>query len=158
MSNVCSGLNTCSVALLALCYYCTYCIFTPSRHMVLTRFPTLTGLVSSPPVLPPCFSLASSASCDAFTEQQTSFMEPGPCSTQARSSLGKNKRRDGNGGKAVGCQSKKIVIFLFKMNDKQHTVLKRIALLIVAVLQVSSVFNKLFPHAGFILKHAISVI
>ncbi|KAF0031589.1 hypothetical protein F2P81_016144 [Scophthalmus maximus] len=57
------------------------------RHMVLTRFPTLTGLVSAPPVLHPCFSLASSASCDAFTEQQTSFMEPGPCSTQARSSL-----------------------------------------------------------------------
>ncbi|XP_028274446.1 probable E3 ubiquitin-protein ligase HERC1 isoform X2 [Parambassis ranga] len=57
------------------------------QHMVLTRFPTLTGLVSSPPVLHPCFSLASSASCDAFTEQQTSFMEPGPCSTQARSSL-----------------------------------------------------------------------
>jgi len=62
--------------------------------MVLTRFPTLTGLVSAPSVLHPCFSLASSASCDAFTEQQTSFMEPGPCSTQARSSLGKNKRRD----------------------------------------------------------------
>ncbi|XP_028317880.1 probable E3 ubiquitin-protein ligase HERC1 [Gouania willdenowi] len=57
------------------------------QHMVLTRFPTLTGLVSSSPVLHPCFSLASSASCDAFTEQQTSFMEPGPCSTQARSSL-----------------------------------------------------------------------
>ncbi|XP_029024458.1 probable E3 ubiquitin-protein ligase HERC1 isoform X3 [Betta splendens] len=57
------------------------------QHMVLTRFPTLTGLVSSPPVLHPCFSLASSASCDAFTEQQTSFMEPGPCSTQSRSSL-----------------------------------------------------------------------
>ncbi|XP_026209981.1 probable E3 ubiquitin-protein ligase HERC1 isoform X2 [Anabas testudineus] len=57
------------------------------QHMVLTRFPTLTGLVSTPPVLHPCFSLASSASCDAFTEQQTSFMEPGPCSTQARSSL-----------------------------------------------------------------------
>ncbi|XP_061589686.1 probable E3 ubiquitin-protein ligase HERC1 isoform X2 [Cololabis saira] len=56
------------------------------QHMVLTRFPTLTGLVSAPPVLHPCFSLASSASCDAFTEQQTSFMEPGPC-TQARSSL-----------------------------------------------------------------------
>ncbi|XP_075899766.1 putative E3 ubiquitin-protein ligase HERC1 isoform X1 [Nelusetta ayraudi] len=57
------------------------------QHMVLTRFPTLTGLVSPAPVLHPCFSLASSASCDAFTEQQTSFMEPGPCSTQARSSL-----------------------------------------------------------------------
>ncbi|XP_034402246.1 probable E3 ubiquitin-protein ligase HERC1 isoform X2 [Cyclopterus lumpus] len=57
------------------------------QHMVLTRFPTLTGLVSAPPVLHPRFSLASSASCDAFTEQQTSFMEPGPCSTQARSSL-----------------------------------------------------------------------
>ncbi|KAK2888184.1 probable E3 ubiquitin-protein ligase HERC1 isoform X2 [Channa argus] len=57
------------------------------QHMVLTRFPTLTGLVSTPPVLHPCFSLVSSASCDAFTEQQTSFMEPGPCSTQARSSL-----------------------------------------------------------------------
>uniref|UniRef100_A0A1A7W928 HECT-type E3 ubiquitin transferase n=1 Tax=Iconisemion striatum TaxID=60296 RepID=A0A1A7W928_9TELE len=57
------------------------------QHMVLTRFPTLTGLVSSPPVLHPCFSFASSASCDAFTEQQTSFMEPGPSSTQARSSL-----------------------------------------------------------------------
>ncbi|TMS08063.1 putative E3 ubiquitin-protein ligase HERC1 [Larimichthys crocea] len=55
--------------------------------MVLTRFPTLTGLVSTPPMLHPCFSVASSASCDAFTEQQTSFMEPGPCSTQARSSL-----------------------------------------------------------------------
>lgn len=92
------------VAPLALCYYCTYCIFTPSRHMVLTRFPTLTGLVSTPPVLHPCFSLASSASCDAFTEQQTSFMEPGPCSTQARSSLGKKKRRDVNRGKAVRCQ------------------------------------------------------
>lgn len=51
----------------------------------------LTGLVSSPPVLHPCFSLVSSASCDAFTEQQTSFMEPGPCITQARSSLGKKK-------------------------------------------------------------------
>ncbi|XP_041666433.1 probable E3 ubiquitin-protein ligase HERC1 isoform X2 [Cheilinus undulatus] len=57
------------------------------QHMVLTRFPTLTGLVNTTPVLHPCFSLASSASCDAFTEQQTSFMEPGPCSTQARSSL-----------------------------------------------------------------------
>ncbi|XP_013861909.1 probable E3 ubiquitin-protein ligase HERC1 isoform X4 [Austrofundulus limnaeus] len=57
------------------------------QHMVLTRFPTLTGLVSAPPVLHPCFSFASSASCDAFTEQQTSFMEPGPSSTQARSSL-----------------------------------------------------------------------
>ncbi|XP_051907348.1 probable E3 ubiquitin-protein ligase HERC1 isoform X3 [Hippocampus zosterae] len=57
------------------------------QHMVLTRFPTLTGLVSTPPVVHPCFSLASSASCDAFTEQQTSFMEPGPCNTQARSSL-----------------------------------------------------------------------
>ncbi|KAM7392705.1 hypothetical protein PAMA_007702 [Pampus argenteus] len=57
------------------------------QHMVLTRFPTLTGLVNTAPVLHPCFSLASSASCDAFTEQQTSFMEPGPCSTQARSSL-----------------------------------------------------------------------
>eukprot|EP00066_Takifugu_rubripes_P013620 XP_011602886.1 PREDICTED: probable E3 ubiquitin-protein ligase HERC1 isoform X2 [Takifugu rubripes] len=57
------------------------------QHMVLTRFPMLTGLVSSPPVLHPCFSLVSSASCDAFTEQQTSFMEPGPCITQARSSL-----------------------------------------------------------------------
>ncbi|XP_061887279.1 probable E3 ubiquitin-protein ligase HERC1 isoform X3 [Entelurus aequoreus] len=57
------------------------------QHMVLTRFPTLTGLVSAAPVLHPCFSLASSASCDAFSEQQTSFMEPGPCSTQARSSL-----------------------------------------------------------------------
>ncbi|KAM9306994.1 putative E3 ubiquitin-protein ligase HERC1 [Pholidichthys leucotaenia] len=57
------------------------------QHMVLTRFPTLTGLVSTAPMLHPCFSLASSASCDAFTEQQTSFMEPGPCSTQARSSL-----------------------------------------------------------------------
>ncbi|KAJ0013027.1 hypothetical protein NQD34_017361 [Periophthalmus magnuspinnatus] len=57
------------------------------QHMVLTRFPTLTGLVSSSPMLHPCFSLASSASCDAFTEQQTSFMEPGPSSTQARSSL-----------------------------------------------------------------------
>nr|XP_015798394.2 probable E3 ubiquitin-protein ligase HERC1 isoform X1 [Nothobranchius furzeri] len=57
------------------------------QHMVLSRFPTLTGLVSSPSVLHPCFSFASSASCDAFTEQQTSFMEPGPSSTQARSSL-----------------------------------------------------------------------
>ncbi|XP_072310878.1 probable E3 ubiquitin-protein ligase HERC1 isoform X3 [Eucyclogobius newberryi] len=57
------------------------------QHMVLTRFPTLTGLVSSSPLLHPCFSLASAASCDAFTEQQTSFMEPGPSSTQARSSL-----------------------------------------------------------------------
>lgn len=88
-----------------MCYYCIYCIFTPFRHMVLTRFPTLTGLVSTPPMLHPCFSVASSASCDAFTEQQTSFMEPGPCSTQARSSLGKNKRRDVNRGKAVGYQS-----------------------------------------------------
>lgn len=67
------------------------CFSAPSRHMVLTRFPTLTGLVSPAPVLHPCFSLASSASCDAFTEQQTSFMEPGPCSTQARSSLGKRE-------------------------------------------------------------------
>ncbi|KAF7670462.1 hypothetical protein LDENG_00124780 [Lucifuga dentata] len=57
------------------------------QQMVLARYPTLTGLVNTPPVLHPCFSLASSASCDAFTEQQTSFMEPGPCSTQARSSL-----------------------------------------------------------------------
>lgn len=72
-------------------YYCMYHIFTPSRHMVLTRFPMLTGLVSSPSVLHPCFSLVSSASCDTFTEQQTSFMEPGPCITQARSSLGKKK-------------------------------------------------------------------
>lgn len=85
------GLKSGSVAKVALCYFSIYCIFTPSRHMVLTRFPTLTGLVSTPPVLHPCFSLASSASCDAFTEQQTSFMEPGPSSTQARSSLGKEK-------------------------------------------------------------------
>lgn len=68
-----------------------YFIVANFRHMVLTRFPTLTGLVSTPPVVHPCFSLASSASCDAFTEQQTSFMEPGPCNTQARSNLGKNK-------------------------------------------------------------------
>lgn len=126
------------VAPLALCYYCTYCISTPSRHMVLTRFPTLTGLVSTPPVLHPCFSLASSASCDAFTEQQTSFMEPGPCSTQARSSLGKKKRRDVNRQKAVRCQStektKKIIKF-------KCLSLKRIDLLIFALLQVSSVFN-----------------
>lgn len=44
------------------------------------------------------------------------------------------------------------------MRDKQHTVLRRVALLIVAVLQVSSVFNKLFPHAAFIFKHATNVI
>lgn len=104
------ALHTGSMAQRAPCYYCTYCILTPSRHMVLTRFPTLTGLVSAPPVLHPCFSLASSASCDAFTEQQTSFMEPGPCSTQARSSLGKNKRRK----KTVGPQYK--IIISFTMN------------------------------------------
>lgn len=69
--------------------------------MVLARFPSVTGLVSTPPMLHPCFSLASSASCDAFTEQQTSFMEPSPYSTQARSSLGKNKKRDFNRRKAV---------------------------------------------------------
>lgn len=92
-------MKTSSSALVAQCYFCICCIFTPSRHMVLTRFPTLTGLVSPAPVLHPCFSLASSASCDAFTEQQTSFMEPGPCSTQARSSLGKKKCRDCNGRK-----------------------------------------------------------
>lgn len=133
--------------------------------MVLTRFPTLTGLVSTPPVLHPCFSLASSASCDAFTEQQTSFMEPGPCSTQARSSLGKNKRRDDNGGKScrTPAQNKqKCFLFkcrlLFKMSDERLTLMKRIALLIVAVLQVSSVFNKLSPHAGFMCKHATNVI
>ncbi|XP_029920656.1 probable E3 ubiquitin-protein ligase HERC1 isoform X2 [Myripristis murdjan] len=57
------------------------------QQMVLARFPSVTGLVSTPPMLHPCFSLASSASCDAFTEQQTSFMEPSPYSTQARSSL-----------------------------------------------------------------------
>ncbi|KAM3873957.1 putative E3 ubiquitin-protein ligase HERC1 [Diretmus argenteus] len=57
------------------------------QQMVLARFPTLTGLVSTPPMQHPCFSLASSASCEVFTEQQTSFMESGPCSTQARSSL-----------------------------------------------------------------------
>ncbi|XP_038130884.1 probable E3 ubiquitin-protein ligase HERC1 isoform X2 [Cyprinodon tularosa] len=57
------------------------------QHVLLTRFPTLTGLDSAPPLLSPCFSFASAAACDAFTEQQTSFMEPGPCSTQARSSL-----------------------------------------------------------------------
>ncbi|XP_014842886.1 PREDICTED: probable E3 ubiquitin-protein ligase HERC1 isoform X1 [Poecilia mexicana] len=57
------------------------------QHVLLTRFPTLTGLDSAPPLLSPCFSFASPAACDAFTEQQTSFMEPGPCSTQARSSL-----------------------------------------------------------------------
>lgn len=57
--------------------------------MVLARFPTLAGLVNTPPMLHSGFSLASSASCEAFTEQQTSFLEPGPCSTQARSSLGK---------------------------------------------------------------------
>lgn len=104
ISDVWSRLKSGHLAPLALCYYYIYCIFTPSRHMVLTRFPTLTGLVSTPPVLHPCFSLASSASCDAFTEQQTSFMEPGPCSTQARSSLGKNKRRDVSGEKAFGSQ------------------------------------------------------
>ncbi|XP_076014530.1 putative E3 ubiquitin-protein ligase HERC1 isoform X2 [Genypterus blacodes] len=57
------------------------------QQMVLARYPGLTSLINTSPVLHPCFSLASSASCDAFTEQQTSFMEPGPCSTQARSSL-----------------------------------------------------------------------
>ncbi|XP_028827463.1 probable E3 ubiquitin-protein ligase HERC1 isoform X1 [Denticeps clupeoides] len=45
------------------------------QRMVLARFPTLAGLVHNP-VLPPGFSLASSASCEAFTEQQTSFLEP----------------------------------------------------------------------------------
>ena len=61
----------------------------PYRRMVLARFPTLAGLVHSPPMLHPGFSLASSASCEAFTEQQTSFLEPGHNSTQARSSVGK---------------------------------------------------------------------
>lgn len=89
-------------------------IFTSSRHMVLTRFPTLTGLVSTPPLLHPCFSLASSASCDAFTEQQTSFMEPGPCSTQARSSLGKNKHRNSNGGKSCWKSTHKTTQILIK--------------------------------------------
>uniref|UniRef100_A0A9J7YSL0 HECT-type E3 ubiquitin transferase n=1 Tax=Cyprinus carpio carpio TaxID=630221 RepID=A0A9J7YSL0_CYPCA len=45
------------------------------QRMVLARFPTLTGLVHSP-VLPPGLSLTSSASCEGFTEQQTSFLEP----------------------------------------------------------------------------------
>ncbi|KAM6984699.1 putative E3 ubiquitin-protein ligase HERC1 [Aplochiton taeniatus] len=57
------------------------------QRMVLARFPTLAGLVNTPPMLHPGFSLASSASCEGFTEQQTSFLEPMPCSTQARSSL-----------------------------------------------------------------------
>lgn len=98
--------------------------------MVLTRFPTLTGLVSTPPVLHPCFSLASSASCDAFTEQQTSFMEPGPCSTQARSSLGKRKRRDINGQQAIECQ-------YIERGQKLFSLPVRIALLLIAVLLVS---------------------
>ncbi|KAL1253293.1 hypothetical protein QQF64_017986 [Cirrhinus molitorella] len=45
------------------------------QRMVLARFPTLAGLVHSP-VLPPGLSLTSSASCEGFTEQQTSFLEP----------------------------------------------------------------------------------
>ncbi|XP_062334757.1 probable E3 ubiquitin-protein ligase HERC1 [Osmerus eperlanus] len=57
------------------------------QRMVLARFPTLAGLVHSPPMLHPGFSLASSASCEAFTEQQTSFLEPGHSSTQARSGV-----------------------------------------------------------------------
>ncbi|XP_076139905.1 putative E3 ubiquitin-protein ligase HERC1 isoform X8 [Alosa pseudoharengus] len=45
------------------------------QRMVLARFPTLAGLVHNP-TLPPGLSLASSASCEGFTEQQTSFLEP----------------------------------------------------------------------------------
>lgn len=111
--------------------------------MVLTRFPTLTGLVSTPPVLHPCFSLASSASCDAFTEQQTSFMEPGPCSTQARSSLGKKKCRDINGQQAIECQ-------YIEWQQKLFSLPVRIALLLIVVLLVSFFFLGVFPHAGFI--------
>lgn len=56
-----------------------------SRRMVLARFPTLAGLVHSP-VLPPGLSLTSSVSCEGFTEQQTSFLEP--CG-QTRTPVGK---------------------------------------------------------------------
>ncbi|CAB1352023.1 unnamed protein product [Coregonus sp. 'balchen'] len=49
------------------------------QRMVLARFPTLAGLVNNPPMLHgpgPGFGLATSSSCEGFTEQQTSFMEP----------------------------------------------------------------------------------
>ncbi|CDQ96190.1 unnamed protein product [Oncorhynchus mykiss] len=55
--------------------------------MVLARFPTLAGLVNNPPMLHgpgPGFGLATSSSCEGFTEQQTSFMEP-CANSQARS-------------------------------------------------------------------------
>ncbi|XP_037401666.1 probable E3 ubiquitin-protein ligase HERC1 isoform X2 [Pygocentrus nattereri] len=45
------------------------------QRMVLARFPTLAGFVHSP-VLPPGLSLAGSAPCEGYTEQQTSFLEP----------------------------------------------------------------------------------
>ncbi|KAJ7986812.1 hypothetical protein DPEC_G00332260 [Dallia pectoralis] len=49
------------------------------QRMVLARFPTLAGLVNNPSMLHspgPGFGLATSASCEGFIEQQTSFMEP----------------------------------------------------------------------------------
>lgn len=58
--------------------------------MVLARFPTLAGLVHNP-TLPPGLSLASSASCEGFTEQQTSFLEP--CG-QTRTPMGKTHERE----------------------------------------------------------------
>ncbi|XP_031681979.1 probable E3 ubiquitin-protein ligase HERC1 isoform X1 [Oncorhynchus kisutch] len=57
------------------------------QRMVLARFPTLAGLVNNPPMLHgpgPGFGLATSSSCEGFTEQQTSFMEP-CANSQARS-------------------------------------------------------------------------
>ncbi|XP_035383560.1 probable E3 ubiquitin-protein ligase HERC1 isoform X3 [Electrophorus electricus] len=45
------------------------------QRMVLARFPALAGLVHSP-MLPPGLTLAGSASCTGFAEQQTSFLEP----------------------------------------------------------------------------------
>ncbi|KAG2466568.1 HERC1 ligase, partial [Polypterus senegalus] len=43
------------------------------QRMVLARFPTLSGLLNNPG-LPSGFNMASSASCEGFSEQQTSFL------------------------------------------------------------------------------------
>ncbi|XP_048876533.1 probable E3 ubiquitin-protein ligase HERC1 isoform X3 [Brienomyrus brachyistius] len=45
------------------------------QQMVFARFPTLTGLMNNP-VLHPGFNVASSLSCEGFTEPQPIFLEP----------------------------------------------------------------------------------